>query len=198
MSRPKARLLRSIEFWKHVTIRYTELKRIITRCKPRCPIHPFILWLIIYIPLLIIEGSGRELDQIRIRREALQGALISVSLILGIPVLRSQHPEETAQLILMANRQVETAASGAIQRHGYRPKGKSRRQLFVLQSLPGIGPKRASLLLDRFGSVTEVITASAEQLAAVDSIGKQTAENIKWAVEERVSLFGNIRSATPR
>lgn len=136
-----------------------------------------------YIPMLIIEGSRRELDQMRIRREALQGALINVSLILGIPVLRSQHPYETAQLILMANRQVDTVSRGAIQRHGYRPKGKLRRQLFVLQSLPGIGPKRADQLLDRFGSVSAVITASTEQLAAVDSIGKKTAENIKWTVE---------------
>ena len=54
--------------------------------------------------VLILEGTGRELSEMGVRREALQGALINTSLILGIPVLRSKGPFETAKLIVYATR----------------------------------------------------------------------------------------------
>ena len=60
--------------------------------------------------------------------------------------------------------------------------------MFVLQGLPGIGPGRAKLLLEHFGSVQNVTRASASELAALDGIGDTTAAKIRWALEE--SGFG--------
>ena len=71
-------------------------------------------------------------------------------------------------------------------RPGYRPKRKRARQLFLLQGLPGVGPARAARLLERFGSVQAVVTASADDLATVDGIGEKTAERMRWAVQEPV------------
>ena len=59
----------------------------------------------------------------------MQGALITVSLILGIPVLRSKDPSETARIIVYIGRQLELIARGGVHRHGYRPKDKRKRQL---------------------------------------------------------------------
>ena len=139
--------------------------------------------------VLILEGTASDIVDLGMTREAMQGALITVSLILGIPVLRSKDPFETAKLMVYIVRQIEAIARGGMQRHGYKPKGKMKRQLFILQGLPGVGQERAGRLLARFGSVEAAISASSRQLQSVDGIGKGIAEKIRWAVSERVSPY---------
>ncbi len=136
--------------------------------------------------VLILEGTAGNPVDIGVAREAMQGALITVSLIMGVPVLRSKNPAETAKLIIYIARQIESISSGGVQRHGYQPKGLRYRQRYILQGLPGIGRDRADKLLDRFGSVEAVISAGIDDLQTVDGIGKNIAEKIKWAVSERV------------
>ena len=144
-----------------------------------------------YNSVLILEGAGKELTETGIRREAIQGALITVSIVLGIPVLRSKSPSESAHLILYAARQIKSFARGTVQRHGSRPKGKRKKQqLFILQGLPGIGSERAARLLDEFGSVEAVVTATSEELQSVKGIGNSIAERIKWAVKEEIQSYG--------
>jgi DNA excision repair protein ERCC-4 len=140
--------------------------------------------------VLILEGTVSDMVEIGMTREAMQGALITVSLILGIPILRSKDPSETAKLMVYIGRQIESMAMGGVQRHGYRPKNKRKRQLFILQGLPGIGPGRAGRLLDRFGSVEAAISASSSELQSVDGIGKSIADKIRWAVSEQSQPFG--------
>jgi len=93
-------------------------------------------------------------------------------------------------LLVYLGRQAQRAAQGGLPRPGYRPKDKRARQLFLLQGLPGVGAVRAARLLDRFGSVESVVTASAEDLAAVDGIGHKTATKMRWAVQEPVVEYG--------
>lgn len=140
--------------------------------------------------VLILEGTSRDLVSSGVRREALQGALIITGLIMGIPVLRAVDPEETARLMVYAARQISFIIKGGIQRSGYRPKGKRQRQLFILQGLPGVGAKRAEQLIDRFGSVRNVMNAGVEELLSVEGIGEQTARQIKWAVGEPMISYG--------
>jgi len=59
-----------------------------------------------------------------------------------------------------------------------------------LQGLPGVGPERALRLLDRFGSVEAIISASSSELQSVYGIGKGVAEKIKWAVSEQMQPYG--------
>jgi four helix bundle suffix protein len=91
-------------------------------------------------------------------------------------------------------RQMESMALGGVQRHGYRPKGKRKRQLFILQGLPGVGPGRAARLLARFGSVEAAVCANSSELQTVDGIGEGIADKIKWAVSERVSPYKTYRT----
>ena len=136
--------------------------------------------------VLLLEGTISDTVELGVTREAMQGALITVSLISGIPVLRSKDPSETAKLMVYIGRQIESMAMGGVQRHGYRPKNIRKRQLFILQGLPGVGPERAERLLARFGSVEAAISASSSELQSVDGIGESIADKIKWAVSERV------------
>jgi len=140
--------------------------------------------------VLILEGTVSDMVEIGMTREAMQGALITVSLILGIPILRSKDPSETAKLMVYIGRQIESMAMGGVQRHGYRPKNKRKRQLFILQGLPGVGPERAERLLARFGSVEAAISASSSELQSVNSFGKSVADKIRWSVSEQSQPFG--------
>jgi len=154
-----------------------------------------------YRGILILEGTGRDIAASGIRREAMQGALISTTLILGIPVLRSKEPDETARLMIYAARQIKSIARGGFQRPGYQPKNKRKRQLYIffpyttlfrsiLQGLPGIGREKAVRLLDNFGSVESVITADRDELQAVEGIGKNIADGIRSAVSEQIGHYG--------
>lgn len=140
--------------------------------------------------VLILEGTVSDMVEIGMTREAMQGALITVSLILGIPILRSKDPSETAKLMVYIGRQRESMAMGGVQRHGYRPKNKQKRQLFILQGLPGVGPERAERLLARFGSVEAAISASSSELQSINSFGKSVADKIRWSVSEQSQPFG--------
>lgn len=130
-------------------------------------------------PVIILEGRVTRDATGGIPREALQGAMIAVTLQFGIPVLRSCDEEETARLICYAGRQAKRVAMGNVSRQGYRPRGLRRRKLHVLQGLPGVGPHRAANLLDTLGSLEAVFSAGTDALARVKGIGPGTAEAIR-------------------
>jgi len=135
-------------------------------------------------PVVILEGSSKEIHDCGMRREAVQGSLVTLSVFFGLPVLRSLEPEETVRLMRYTVDQGVRFAEGGVQRAGYRPKGRKARQLYVLQSLPCIGRKRAEALLEHFGGVEAVMSADEKQLAEVNGIGAPIAEKIRNLVQE--------------
>jgi ERCC4-type nuclease len=134
--------------------------------------------------VIVLEGTAKDLAGSGMRREAVQGALITLSLYLGIALLRSTGPDETARLLIYIARQGRTFSGNGPQRHGRLPRGKRRLQIYILQGFPGVGPQRAARLLDRFGTLDRVLTAEIEELCTVKGIGASVAEGIRWAVRE--------------
>src|ERR1039458_4971178 len=65
---------------------------------------------------LILEGPASEWAQRHIKRESVQGAMLTLSVVFGIPVLRSQDEEETAWLICYTARQLRTVSPTALNR----------------------------------------------------------------------------------
>ena len=130
-------------------------------------------------PAIILEGGFRDAAKTKVGREALQGALITLTIFFGLPVLRSFNPEETVKLMRYTAKQDVRFADGAVQRFGYRPRGKRARKLYVLQGLPGIGSQRAKALLDHFGCIETIMCAPEDQLAQVEGIGRLTAQSIR-------------------
>ena len=64
-------------------------------------------------------------------------------------------------------------------------------QLFIIESLPNIGPVNAKNLLEHFGTVANIINASESQLQEVEGIGKKTAVNIRKVVDSKYLYFQN-------
>jgi len=127
---------------------------------------------------LILEGTSEQYPRLAIPRPAFQGALISVTLVFGLPVLRSTSPEETADLILYAAQQLQRRDVRQPRRRGFRAGGTTRHQLLLLQAIPEIGPARAGWLLNAFGSPAGVAEATVESLEAVQGIGQHSAQRI--------------------
>jgi ERCC4-type nuclease len=134
--------------------------------------------------VILLEGGAKQIADSGMSREAIQGALICVSVVLGIPLLRSRDAKESAKLMIYAAQQLQRVMSGALPRSGVRPKNKRKVQLHILQGLPGVGPARAQRLLERYGSVEGALAAEWEDLALLPGIGETTARKIRWAVNE--------------
>lgn len=135
-------------------------------------------------PILILEGTTKNIAAFGLKRESIQGAIIAVSVIIGVPLLRSKDSIETAKLIVMTAKQVNRSDSKGIPRGGNRPKDRKGMQMFVLQSLPHIGPVKAAQLIDRFGSIEAVMAANSEELSGIYGIGDKTASDIRNVLRE--------------
>ena len=133
-------------------------------------------------PVLLVEGLQPLSAPSGVPWHAVRGALVSVAVVFGVPILSADGPEESVDIMVSAARQVTRATSLAHVRPGYRPKGWRRRALFILQGLPGVGPGRARALLDAFGSIAAVMAADAECLAGVDGIGPRVSGDITRAI----------------
>lgn len=133
-------------------------------------------------PVLLVEGLLPQTTPSGVPWQAVRGALVSVAVIFGVPVLMTECPDESAEMIVAAARQLKRSTSLGYARPGYRPRGWRRRSLFILQGLPNVGPARAQALLDAFGSIEAVMAAGLDKLASVDGIGETVAASIVRAL----------------
>ncbi|HEX9744512.1 MAG TPA: excinuclease ABC subunit UvrC, partial [bacterium] len=61
---------------------------------------------------------------------------------------------------------------------------KRRLETNILDRIPGVGPKRKELLLNKFGSVKRIRDAGLEEIAGVEGIGTETAKLILDSLSE--------------
>ncbi len=144
--------------------------------------------------LIILEGTANDVKSTAMKREAIQGALVSLALKFRIPVLRSLSPQETAKLMLLTYQQLVEGEYNRKNKFHYRPSAykkdtKLKRQIFIMQGFPGIGPLKAKMLLDRFGSLNAIFSATISQLKEVDGVGKYTAEQICSVLKEDIQEY---------
>lgn len=144
--------------------------------------------------IIILEGTFRDLLQSGMKREAIQGTLITLMLRFGIPILRSNSPEESARLMLYAARQLErdksvVNRSKKILRSGGKTQIRFASQLHVLQGIPGIGPRLAKQILKRFGSLAALFKASKNDLSEIKGIGMINAEQIYKTIHDEITSF---------
>jgi DNA excision repair protein ERCC-4 len=134
-------------------------------------------------PAYIVEGTSAEWAKLGVSREALQGALVTLMLIFDMPVFRAADPAESARLILYIGSQlVRLRDPDYLPYRQAKAKRKKTRQLRILQSLPGVGPDRATRLLERFGTVRACFGASVAELMEVGGIGSKTAAAIDHVI----------------
>ena len=70
-----------------------------------------------------------------------------------------------------------------------KPVSLMEQQLFIVESLPNIGPVNAKNLLLHFGTVSNILNASESDLQEVEGIGKKTAKEIRKVLDSKYLYF---------
>jgi len=133
-------------------------------------------------PCLIVEGAAEDFDRAAVSRLSLQGALVTATLIYGLPVLYSSDPVETARLLRIAACQLRRRQARGPERFGSKTGSDRRLRMLMLEAVPNIGPVRASALVDGFGNIEAIATASVRDLAMTAGIGPVIADRLKRIV----------------
>jgi Fanconi anemia group M protein len=133
--------------------------------------------------LLIIEGiSEEELytdDKEGIHSNAIRGFLLSILLKHKIPIIFSKNSEDTAKFINILSKKKEKELNLNAKK---KTLNKKEQLQFIIESFPGVGPIKAKKLLNKFGTIQNIILSSTEDLK--DILGIQ-AEYIKEIIERR-------------
>jgi len=133
-------------------------------------------------PCLIVEGAPEDFDRAAVSRRSLQGALITATLVYGLPVLYSSGPVETARLLRIAACQLRRREAKGPSRFGSKTGSDVRLRGLMLQDVPDIGPVRAEALVDAFGTIEAIATASVRDLATTAGVGPVIADRLKRIV----------------
>ena len=134
------------------------------------------------VQLMVIEGTDLFYTGYEIDPQAIKGAIVSLSVSWQIPLIFSKSPDGTAEILVMAGIQDVKYRDEILKRAGRRPRRLLTRKLFLLQGLPGIGPKIAKRMLEHFGSVEKIIAASEHEISCVEGIGRKKASMIREVV----------------
>jgi len=127
-------------------------------------------------PLIALVGNNFE----RIHPKALRGAIISLVIDYKIPLLFFENDEELGDFIYsLAEREQLLERKEKKLRFEKRLMPLHEQQLFVVESLPLIGPKNARNLLEHFKTIENIVNASEKELTKVKGIGKIRAREIK-------------------
>lgn len=137
-------------------------------------------------PLLVVEGSADDLLNILDNPMVFYGALSSVALDYHIPVIPTPDAEGTARLLAaMAARRPKSA--GPLVKKIRKYADVERQQLGIVCSLPGIGEKLGSRMLERFKTPAAAMTASTADLAKVPGLGRTRAEKLRRVLDRECS-----------
>jgi ERCC4-related helicase len=134
-------------------------------------------------PVLILEG--RDLFTRQVNPNSIRGAMASIAIDYGVPIIPSENKDDTVRLIAMlAARERKEGRNPKI--HGHKTsRTLKEQQEYLISAIPNVGPAVARNLLKHFGTIENIMTASKEDLQEVELVGSKTAERIRELVGEK-------------
>jgi ERCC4-type nuclease len=138
-------------------------------------------------PLLILEGDQRSLFTTRnMHPNSIHGALTSIAVDHGIPIIWTHSPQATAaQIYWTGYREQFRDKRGNGGRACRKLKTVPEHQEFLVSGLPNVNSKLSRRLLSHFGTAKRVFSASEERLMKVEGIGKKKARSIWCLLNEK-------------
>lgn len=132
------------------------------------------------MPLMIIEGNRLFNNDRKMHPNAIRGALASVTLDYGVPIIQTENNLETAEmLIAIAKREQLDRKKNVAVRGRKAKRSANEMQEFIISGLPKINRAKAKALLKHFGTPERIFTASREELMEVGGIGPKLAKKIR-------------------
>ncbi len=136
-------------------------------------------------PLLLLEGNINEIYSLRnIHKNSIIGALTSIALDYQVPIINTQNEEETAEYLynIAKREQIENKNDVRI-RIGRKGLTVNEQQRFIVEGMPLVGPQLAKNLLEKFGSIKNIINANEKELQDIENLGKKKSKQIKKIIE---------------
>lgn len=131
-------------------------------------------------PVLILEG--RDFYSTQMNPASIQGALASVAVDYGMPIIPTEDQKETADVIALLVRR-ERKEGREPKYHGHKTaRTLKEQQEYLISAIPSVGPRVARNLLRHFGSIERVMIASEEELRKAPLVGPKIAERIRELV----------------
>lgn len=129
-------------------------------------------------PTIIIEGNVDEIDKITENPLVFYGAMSSVVLDFKIPVIPTPNASHTTKLLVsMCARQ--GTVKGPFLKKIRKSGDLQQQQLSILCSLPGVGEKLATRMLEKFGSTSNSLNATSVELSKIAGMGEARAQKIR-------------------
>jgi len=132
-------------------------------------------------PVFIIEGdSNRDISV-----NALRAAVAALVTDFGASVISTKNPRDTALTVFwLAKKEQHESGRGISIKVGKKPKDERKLQEQILCGLPGVSTVLCKRLLEHFGTVANVFSASEEQLREVKGVGKKLAAHIRALLDK--------------
>jgi len=128
--------------------------------------------------VFLVQGSPSEIRASTDRWHPIYGSIAALAL-RGISIIFASCEEEAAYIIHSLAEKSQGGYGGYPIIHRKPKLGTLEEwQLYIVQSLPHIGPKLAKRLLRRFGSVLAVFNATPSELSRVEGISEWKAQEI--------------------
>ncbi len=121
--------------------------------------------------LLVLEGTDEDMYQGGIHENAFRGFLLSVALEYEVPVIFTHNERDTAKYISVLSRKEKKDISFRASKIFLSDKEQLQ---FILEGFPNVGPKKAQMLLEKFGSLREIINSNEDDLKEI--LGKRVEE----------------------
>lgn len=137
-------------------------------------------------PLLILEGNPLLGSGRKIHPNAIRGALASVSIDYGVPIIRTENPLETSEMLLAIAKREQLDRKKSVALRGRKKAGSmNQRQELLIAGLPQINTQTAKKLLKHFGSPQGIFTATEQELMETEGIGPKMARRIRLVLSKK-------------
>lgn len=132
-------------------------------------------------PMFVIEGNSNR----DININALKAAIATLVTNFNASVISTKNPKDTALTIFwLAKKEQHECGRGISIKVGKKPKDERKLQEQIVCGLPGISTVMCKRLLEHFGSVEKVFSASEEELKEVKGVGKKLSSRIRKILEK--------------
>lgn len=131
--------------------------------------------------ILILEGANmysRNVDP-----NVIRGIISAITVDMYIPIINTANQHDTAMYLARIAKREQIEERKPLSVHGKRSHmTEDEQREYIVSAICGIGPVFARKLLEHFGDVENVVTASEESLQEIRGVGPKTAADIRRIV----------------
>jgi DNA excision repair protein ERCC-4 len=148
-------------------------------------------------PLLILEGDFNDLRDLSVRLNDYYRSIAIIIIDFKISIVHTSTIEDTKELLkALAIKSQDNSIKGPLLRKMRKEKSEYNQQLSILSSLPGIGDKLATRMLDKFISPKNALNASVAELAKIPGLGVSRAQRVRKILDDKYTLKDEVNQET--